>query len=171
MARKNSLREYQTAVAERLRNLSKEEPSALSKLGFQAGGHFWFVALHDVSEVIPVPPVAPVPLTKPYFCGLTNIRGSLYGVVDFSLFLGAPTAPSGMDSRLLLLPQPMVQGAAILVNRMAGLKNVEGFTSTARPQDVPAWVRAVYTDAEGTAWRELDAQMLAEDADFINVAR
>jgi len=69
MARKNSLREYQTAVAERLRNLSKEEPSALSKLGFLAGGHFWFVALHDVSEVIPVPPVAPVPLTKPYFCG------------------------------------------------------------------------------------------------------
>src|ERR1700674_5493759 len=139
MARKNSLREYQTAVAERLRNLSKEEPSALSKLGFQAGGHFWFVALNDVSEVIAVPTLA--------------------------------AAPSGVDSRLLLVPQAMVQGAAILVNRMAGLKNVEAFTSTARPHDVPAWVRGVYTDAEGTAWRELDARMLAEDMDFINVAR
>jgi len=92
-------------------------------------------------------------------------------VIDFSIFLGLPAVTPGLDSRLLLLPQSMVQGAALLVNRMAGLKNVGRITSAARPQDVPAWVKNVYTDAEGTAWRELDAQMLSEDAEFLNVAR
>jgi twitching motility protein PilI len=171
MARKTSLREYQTAVAERLRNLSKEEASVSSKLGFQAGGHFWFVSLQDVSEVIPVPVIAQVPLTKPYFCGLTNIRGNLYGVVDFSAFLGAGAVSSSLESRLLLLPQSIVQGAALLVNRMAGLKNVDGFVPSARPENAPEWVKATYTDAEGTAWRELDAHRLAEDAGFLNVGR
>jgi twitching motility protein PilI len=171
MARKTSLREYQIAVAQRLSNLSAIGTSISSKLGFQAGGYYWFVNLQDVSEVIPVPVIVTVPLTQTYFCGLTNIRGNLYGVVDFSAFMGGAPVTPGMETRLLLLPQTTVQGAALLVNRMAGLRNADGFVAGVRPHDAPAWVKGVFTDADGIAWRELDARKLAEDDRFLNVGR
>ena len=63
------------------------------------GGDNWFVALHQVSEVIPVPPTVPVPLTQPWFRGVANVRGNLYSMVDFSAFQGGdadrPAAWSG----------------------------------------------------------------------------
>jgi len=56
MARRTGLREFQLSVAERLRTAATRAALS-SKLGFQVGGENWFVALHQVSEVIPVPPV------------------------------------------------------------------------------------------------------------------
>ena len=54
MARRTGLREFQLSVAERIRTASSRSALA-SKLGFQVGGENWFVALHQVNEVIPVP--------------------------------------------------------------------------------------------------------------------
>jgi len=99
MARKNSLREYQTAVAERLRNLSKEELQPY--LSWIFGRRTFLVRCSARRERGHSSAAGcPVPLTKPYFCGLTNIRGSLYGVIDFSIFLGLPAVTPGLDSRL-----------------------------------------------------------------------
>jgi len=66
MARRTGLREFQLAVAERLRTASTRAALA-SRLGFQVGGDNWFVALHQVSEVVPVPATVTVPLTQPWF--------------------------------------------------------------------------------------------------------
>ena len=38
--------------------------------------------------MIPVPPITPVPLTRPWFRGVANVRGNLYSVVDFAAFVG-----------------------------------------------------------------------------------
>ena len=54
MARRTGLREFQMAVAERLRTAASRTAVA-SKLGFQVGAENWFVSLNQVSEVIPVP--------------------------------------------------------------------------------------------------------------------
>ena len=61
MARRTGLREFQISVAERLRNAATRTALA-SKLGFQVGSDNWFVALHQVSEVVPVPQLVQVPL-------------------------------------------------------------------------------------------------------------
>ncbi len=61
---------------------------AASKLGLQVGDDRWLVDLADAGEVIPVPPITAVPLTRPWFAGVANIRGNLYSVVDFAAFLG-----------------------------------------------------------------------------------
>jgi twitching motility protein PilI len=168
MARRTGLREFQLSVAERLRTAATRAALS-SKLGFQVGGDNWFVALHQVSEVIPVPPTVAVPLTHTWFRGVANVRGNLYGVVDFSGFQGRDATSPGMERRVILVSDRIVAGAGLLVSRMLGLRNPEQFAPAERPMDAPSWVGAVYTDAGGTRWLELDLPALTRESRFLEV--
>src|SRR5688572_32936330 len=112
MAQRISLRDYQRELAERLR-LADSARSA-SKLGLEAGTESWLVDLADAGEVIPVPAITPVPLTRPWFRGMANIRGNLFSVVDFGAFLGAAAVAQGEQSRLLLLGERFRFGSGLL---------------------------------------------------------
>jgi hypothetical protein len=70
-----------------------------------------------------------VPLTKPWFAGIANIRGNLYSVVDLSAFIGKEATPQNTSSRLLLIGTRHGSNAALLVTRMIGLRNVEALNS------------------------------------------
>jgi len=168
MARRTGLREFQISVAERLRNAGTRAALA-SKLGFQVGGDNWFVALHQVSEVIPVPQTVPVPLTHSWFRGVANVRGNLYSMIDFSAFQGGDPIASGMERRVILVSERLVPGAGLVVSRMLGLRNPEQFNAASRPANAPAWVAAAYSDAGGTRWLELDLPALAREQRFLEV--
>ncbi len=168
MARRTGLREFQLSVAERLRTAATRAALS-SKLGFQLGADNWFVALHQVSEVIPVPAAIAVPLTHSWFRGVANVRGNLYGIVDFSAFQGGEAVSAGMERRVILISDRLVGGSALLVSRMLGLRNPEQFAPAARPADAPAWVGGVYTDAGGTRWLELDLPALVREPRFLEV--
>lgn len=71
-------------MAKRLAGVSDQ--SAAGLLGVQAGSDFWLISLFDSGEIIPLTPLTGVPLTKPWFAGIANIRGNLYAVADFPLF-------------------------------------------------------------------------------------
>ncbi len=169
MARKTSLREFQQNVAQRIRDLASQKSSA-SKLGFQVGTEHWLVNLADVSEVIPVPATATVPLTQPWFRGVANIRGKLSSVVDFCSFQGGPAIGPGTERRVILIAERLLEGSGLLVNRMLGLRNPEHFTietvthSSARP-----WVKATYRDLADAQWLELDVAALVVDLRFLEV--
>lgn len=168
MARRTGLREFQLSVAERLRTASKRAALS-SKLGFQVGPDNWFVALHQVSEVIPVPPTVPVPRTHSWFRGVANVRGNLYSVVDFAAYQGRDPIGSGMERRVILVSERLVAGAGLLVSRMLGLRNPEQFNPAERPAGAPPWMAAAFTDAGGTRWLELDLPTLAREQRFIEV--
>jgi twitching motility protein PilI len=168
MARRTGLREFQLSVAERIRTADKRT-AVSSKLGFQVGGDNWFVSLHQVNEVIPVPPMVPVPLTHSWFRGVANIRGNLYSMVDFSAFQGRDAISSGMERRVILVSDRLVAGAGLLVSRMLGLRNPEQFIPAQRPADAAPWVGGVYSDAGGTRWLELDLPALVREQRFLEV--
>ena len=168
MARRTGLREFQLQVAERLRTASTRTALS-SKLGFQVGADNWFVALHQVSEVIPVPPTVVVPRTHSWFRGVANVRGNLYSVLDFGAFQGRDPIGSGMERRVILVSDRLVGGSGLLVSRMLGLRNHEQFSAAARPADAPPWVGAAYTDAGGTRWLELDLPALVREQRFLEV--
>lgn len=171
MARKTSLRDYQAAVAERLRNLALQDASASSKLGFMIGDMRWIMNLYEVAEVLPVPSIVPIPLTNTYFNGMCNVRGNLYGVVDFAAFIDrAPVIPA-VENRLLLLPATLVQGAALLVSRMAGLRNPETLVTVENEAGTSPWAINLYRDPEGHVWHELDVSTLTQQERFLNVGR
>lgn len=168
MARRTGLREFQLAVAERLRTASTHAAAA-SRLGFQVGGENWFVALHQVSEVVPVPATVTVPLTQPWFRGVANVRGNLYSLVDFSAFQGGEPIAPGMERRVILVSERLVGGAGLMVSRMLGLRNPEQFNALARPAGAPAWLASAYADAGGTRWFELDLPALVREQRFLEV--
>lgn len=168
MARRTGLREFQLSVAERLRTAATRATLS-SKLGFRVGDTNWFAALHQVSEVIPMPTLVAVPLTEPWFRGVANVRGVLYGIVDFSAFQGGEPISAGSERRVILVSDKLVGGAGIVVSRMLGLRNPDHFTATERPADAPPWLGAVFKDASGASWHELDLARLAREPRFLEV--
>lgn len=163
-----SLRDYQRQLAERLR-LADSARSA-SKLGMQVGTEIWLIDLVQAGEVIPVPAIAPVPLTRPWFKGVANVRGNLYSVVDFAAFLGAGAVVPGEQARLVLLGERFRSAAALLVDRLLGLRNPTELRPRAAASRA-AWVRAEYDDEAGGHWKELDVAELVRHADFLSVAQ
>jgi twitching motility protein PilI len=136
-------------------------------LGVQVDDEAWLVDLREAGEVIPVPPITPLPLTRPWFKGVANIRGNLYSVVDFPAFLQRRPVVPGDQARLLLFGERFRLGAALLVDRSLGLRNPAQLER--RAGAAPAWARAQYADAEGRIWRELDLAQLAQHPDFLGV--
>ena len=168
MARRTGLREFQLSVAERIRTASSRAALS-SKLGFQVASDNWFVALHQVNEVIPVPPTVTVPLTHSWFRGVANVRGNLYGIVDFSAFRGTEAIAPGVERRVILVSDRLIGGSGLLVSRMLGLRSPEQFVPAPRPADAPPWVGAVFTDAGGSRWLELDLPALVREPRFLEV--
>jgi twitching motility protein PilI len=168
MARRTGLREFQLSVAERLRTAATRA-TVSSRLGFQVAADNWFVALHQVSEVVPVPPMVAVPLTHSWFRGVANVRGNLYGMVDFSAFQGGDPISPGMERRVILVSDRLVGGSGLMVSRMLGLRNPEQFNAAPKPANAPPWVAAAFTDTGGTRWLELDLPALVREQRFLEV--
>ena len=137
MAKRVSLREFQSHLATRLADAGNRTAAGL--LGIQAGNDYWLVSLTDSGEIVSLPPLTGVPLTRPWFVGIANIRGKLYSVVDFSAFQGREATPQNTSSRLLLIGARHGSNAALLVTKMLGLRNAEDLTAVPVDGDVPPW--------------------------------
>ncbi|MFO1362807.1 MAG: chemotaxis protein CheW [Burkholderiales bacterium] len=165
MARRVSLREFQQALARRLNEAAAADaPSA--RLGVQVGSEFWLARLEEAGEVIPVPAIAHVPLTRGWFRGLANIRGNLFSVVDLAAYQGGEPTAQTPDARLLLVAERYHLNAALLVSRMLGLRNLQHFEPRAGAAERP-WEAARYADKSGQVWRELSMNELVYSEGFL----
>ena len=169
MAKHFSLREFQQGLSARLQALADAPSAAASKLGVQAGRDLWLVDLIEAGEVVPLPELTKVPLTRPWFSGVANIRGVLYSIVDFSAFMGGEPTTLGPDSRVLLVGQKLAANCGILVNRMMGLRRIEQLQRVESAAPAAPWVSAEYTDGEDRHWKELQLRKLVEHPDFLQI--
>lgn len=167
MAKKGSLREFQAHLARRLAGASDQ--SAAGLLGVQSGGDYWLLNLSDSGEIIPLAPLTSVPLTKPWFAGIANIRGNLYSVADFSAFQGKEPTPQNTSSRLLLIGTRHGSNAALLVTRMLGLRNMDDLSPAPADPDPAPWATDAYLDREGRRWRMLNVRQLLADERFLEI--
>jgi twitching motility protein PilI len=110
-----------------------------------------------------------VPLTRPWFAGIANIRGNLHAVGDFSLFRGGPPIVQNANARLLLIGARYGVNAALLVSRMLGLKNPDDFTLEPADASMPAWGAQRFADTQGKIWHKLSVRDLLADQDFMNI--
>ena len=169
MAARISLRDYQRGLAERLRG-AQAGAMAASKLGLQVGQDPWLVDLADAAELIPVPPITAVPLTRPWFRGVVNVRGNLYNVVDLPAFFGGSPVAPGEQARLLLLAERFLMRSALLVDRSLGLLDARELSPHADAPSASPWIRGLHADQGGRIWRELDVRQLVQHAAFLGVA-
>lgn len=170
MAKRTSLREFQEYLAVRLSRAAHGRGGAASFLGVRSGGEDWLLDLADSGEIVRLPELIPVPLTRPAFAGIANIRGNLYAVTDFSLFRGGEATPHDPRAWLLLVGTRHGCNAALLVSRLLGLKSPGQFTAEEGGAAAPAWMPRRYRDRSGGLWRQLSVRELLADEDFMNVA-
>jgi twitching motility protein PilI len=171
-AGKVDLRVFQQELAARLASKTAAQVES-SRLGFRAAGAQWLIRLADAGEVIAMPPLATVPLTKPWFLGVANIRGNLYTVIDFAGFLGnelaAPHVAGGSSRLVLFGPRAGDLRTGVVVPRVLGLRNLAELAPALAPADAPAWFGQRWIDADGAAWQEIDLSGLARDPGFLRV--
>jgi twitching motility protein PilI len=171
-AAKLNLRAFQQELATRLAAKTAAQVEQ-SRLGLACAGGHWLIRLADAGEVIAVPQLATVPLTKPWYLGIANIRGNLYGVIDFAGFLGhrlEPITPGAGQTRLVLFgPRAGELRAGLIVHRVLGLRNLADLSRAERPADAPSWYGSRWSEANGDIWQEIDLARLAQDPAFLQV--
>jgi twitching motility protein PilI len=171
-AAKLDLRAFQQELAARLAAKTTQQVEQ-SRLGLACAGKQWLIRLADAGEVIAIPTMATVPLTRPWYLGISNIRGNLYSVIDFAGFLGhaiEPLTAGAAQARLVLFgPRVGDLRAGLVVTRVLGLSNLAELARSDAAADAPAWYGARWTDKAGGAWQEIDQAQLEQDPGFLQV--
>lgn len=146
--------------------------SASAVIGVTAGEERYLIPMTEVSEVIVMPKLADVPLTQPWFLGLANVRGNLYGITDLSVYLGHKPVPFNLKSRVLLVSPGDKLCGGFAVHSMLGIRKLSEFTPGKSPRKkLPAGIQAHYQDAEGRIWKALSLYTLIRDDKFLQIAR
>lgn len=183
MSKRLNLREYQQNLIDQLQaeNLSV---ARVSTLGVRIAGQNRLVDMVDIGEVLTLPALTVVPFTKPWFRGVANVRGNLYGVVDVAAFQqsGAATSPfdtsggsgraastgsgqaSGdINNRILLVADRYAFNVALLVDNVLGLRDARTW------QQSETSGQTEYQDQQGTLWQKLDVSALLGQAEFLQI--
>ena len=168
MAR-SSLREFQESLARRLANATAHDAQR-SRLMVESGGLTWILQLPDVGEVMPMPWLTRVPLTRRWYNGLVNVRGSLHGMIDFADFCGLGVTSKGPESAFLLCGQRYGINAGLLVRKVVGLRGAQDFTIAQDKTPDKPWIAAILLDHEGREYRELNVAKLVRDPAFMDIS-
>jgi twitching motility protein PilI len=169
--RRNRLRRYQAQLLERMHAAQRGAVAAGRQLGVQLGEVRCLLDLTQVSEIVPLQPVTPVPLTHDWYLGLANIRGNLTGVVDLARYCGEPAVPPTGDCRIVTFAPALGLHGALLASRVLGLRNVEDMQADASDPAVSPWCAQQYTDQDGQRWTRLDLAQLVREERFLQVGR
>lgn len=134
-----------------------------STLGVQIAGQNWLVDMLDISGVLPLPPLTPVPLTKPWFLGVVNVRGMLYGVTDMAAYQQQGKASGTATNRILLVAERHAFNATLLVDCVLGLRNARAWKQDEAQGPIQ------YRDERGNLWRKLDVAELLGQPAFLQI--
>jgi len=183
MSKRLNLREFQQNLIDRLQD-NDLSAARVTTLGVQVAGRNCLVDMVDISEVLPLPRLTPVPFTKPWFRGVANVRGNLYGVVDVAAYAHSGAAASSFDTsggsgqaastssgqasgdannRILLVAEKFAFNAALLIDRVLGLRDAQKWNQ------IVIDGQTEYCDEQGASWRKLDVHGLLEQAEFLQI--
>jgi len=175
MSNREALRELQGRLASRMQ-AARTEARVQSWLAVECAGQGLLFPLHEAGEIFSVGSVLPVPHTQPWFAGVANLRGGLHAVVDLAKFLGLqrPASPlAGDAARLLALNPSLGVNCALLVDKLAGLRNADQLSAESDdegPAERPGFAGARWRDADGRVWQEIELAQLAGHEQFLGVA-
>lgn len=168
MSKQSQLREYQTSILARLENAKKAgAESSAGYLGVVIGSRNVLVSLQEISETLPVADIHPVPIVKPWFLGVANVRGVLYAINDLAQLLEAKFTSISSNTRLLLISDAVSTNVAFVVEKMIGLRNLnEMKLHDVAVDENPCLKAQAYQDDENRIWHMLDCDKLVRSKDF-----
>lgn len=141
-----------------------------SRLGIGLGEACWLLDAADVAEVIPVPPLVPVPFTRPWFAGVACTRGVPLAVVDLHAFFTGAALEASEHARLVVVAERHRINSALLVTRVLGLEPGAHFVREADAVQPPLpWIEGRYRDDAGHRWSALDMSALLGHPSFLRI--
>lgn len=175
MANREALRELQARLASRLQAARSEAVSA-SWLAVKAGEQNYLFPLSQSGEIFPLTAIQVVPYARPWFMGVTNLRGALYGVVDLASFMGDGSArvrgeQSLAESSVITFHTALELNCALLVDGLAGLRKRDAFAGAEGPPlGAPVYFGNRLTDLDGMHWQEINLQSLSQLSEFLSIS-
>lgn len=175
MANREALRDLQTRLASRLQAARSENVSA-AWLAVKVGAINCLFPLSQSGEIFPLPSIQVVPYARPWFMGVANLRGVLFGVVDLASFMGdksvnTRTEQSLSDASVITFNTALDINCALMVDDLAGLRKREAFTEAASaPAGSPVYFGSRLTDPNGEHWQEINLQSLSQLSEFLSIS-
>ena len=168
MSKQSQLREYQTNILARLENAKKAgAESSAGYLGVVIGSKNVLVNLQEISETLPVTEIQLVPIVKPWFLGVSNVRGVLYTINDIAQLLETTYTSISSNARLLLISEAISSNVAFVVEKMIGLRNLNEMKAHEVELEDSACLKAqTYQDDENRIWYMLDCDKLVRSKEF-----
>ena len=90
------------AVVQPAREIAQDQYRGV---GYRVGKRRLISNFGEVVEIVPMPPVTPVPGAQPWLLGIGNLRGNLFPVVDLKLFLEGERTVLHEGQRVLVMRQ------------------------------------------------------------------
>jgi twitching motility protein PilI len=174
MAKKEALRELQNRLAGRLQS-ARTEVLSVAWLAVLVGKNNYLLPLTQAGEIFPLGSITRVPYAQPWFTGVINLRGGLYGVVDLASFLGDAVLRTGneqswAEARLVTFNVELEINCALMVDGLVGLRRQDAFTGfEPPPEGGPAFLGNRFMDSEGRKWQEIDLRLLSQTSRFLSI--
>jgi twitching motility protein PilI len=162
MSKRFNLREFQQGLLDRMQAQAAGGVHAAT-LGILIGQESWLVDMADISEVLALPELTAVPLTKRWYCGVANVRGNIYSIADVGAYMNYDPATHDVQSRVLLIGQKYNFNTGLLVSKVLGLRNSKDWKQSEQDGTV------LYQDGDGQQWRKLDIRQLLQQPEFIQI--
>lgn len=173
--RRSRLRAYQNQLLEKMQAAKTGAGAGGAQLGLKIGPTRYLVDLVEVGEIVAPVPLTGVPLTRPWYLGLANVRGNLLGVIDLARYFadlragqdgaaqGAEpdaAAPAGAP-RLVVLAPSLGFNCALLASQVYGLRQAGAMEQ----------VGDALRDADGNTWTPLSFAALVREQQFLHIGR
>lgn len=177
VGRRARLRDFQSQLMERMQAAKAGAHVRANQLGVQIGKFRYLIDLREAGEIVSSGNLTKVPLTKPWYLGLSNVRGSLTSVIDYSLFEGNEATFLDSSCRVLAFSNSLSFNSGLLVSKVLGLRNADemdlidelAIDESAINQQKKPWVLNRFLDAEGQVWSQLSLSLLVQDQEFLHI--
>jgi len=155
----------------------EELKDAWTGMGFRLEGADAVVPLEQIHEILTIPVLTSIPGAKKWVKGIANVRGSLLPILDLRGFLGLSESTETSLTRILVVNHKEIF-AGLIVDQIWGLKH---FFLDQRVQQKEAtlpgpsaamhpYIQQGFKDS-GKVWPVFSLHSIAEDSDFLKVAK
>ena len=157
------------AVAQPAREIAQDQYRGV---GYRVGKRRLISNFGEVVEIVPMPPVTPVPGAQPWLLGIGNLRGNLFPVVDLKQFLEGERTVLHEGQRVLVMRQ---QGGdvALTIDELYGQRSF-GEEQAIDPAPLAQGRYAHFIDrafhGEGADWSVFSLSRLARTPEFRQAA-
>jgi twitching motility protein PilI len=157
---------------------AQSEGLSVSWLAVRAAGHNYLLPLAQSGEIVALSTLQQAPYTKPWFLGVLNIRGNLFGVVGLADFVrasgaaapGPVAATAPLEASVVTLNTTLEVNCGLQVDSLAGLRGADAFaSSSAAAAGAPEFFGSCFVDTEGQRWQEINLRALARFAPFLSI--